>query len=87
MTFDLSKEELEIIESWYNSAAGESASGMSCPLRSEVRADSQDYFDEQHKRMLETKAFVDKLGFSYHWGDRHSLVRHGLTPKQEEDEE
>lgn len=86
MTFDLSEKELKIIEQWYNSAAGESASGMACPDRSHVRTDAQDYFDEQYKRMVETKAFVDKLGFSYHWGDRQHLVHHSLIPRQEGDE-
>ena len=85
MTIDLSKEELEIIQDWYNSAAGESASGMSCPLREHVS--TQEYYDEQYKRMVETKAFVDKLGFEYHWGDRQSLVQHGLITRQEGDEE
>lgn len=84
MTFELSKEELEIIEQWYNSAAGESASGMSCPERKHVRADAQDYFDERYKRMLETKAFVDKLGFSYHSGDRYNLEQHGIIGKEED---
>lgn len=85
MTFDLSKEELEIIEDWYNSAAGESASGMSCPLREYVT--TQEAFDKYYREMVKTKAFVDKLGFKYHYGDADSLRVHGLSHLKEKGKE
>lgn len=72
----LTKEEWNIIEAWYCSAAGESASGMSCPLREHVS--TQEAFDNYHRDMLASKALVDKLGFEYAAGDGYHLRQHGL---------
>lgn len=80
ITIELSTEELSLIESWYHSAAGESASGMSCPLREEIT--TQAAFDKYYKWMVEAKALVDKLGFTYHGGDEYHLRQHGLIPAE-----
>lgn len=77
----LTEEEWGQIDSWYNSAAGESASGMSCPLREHVT--TQEAFDRYYADMIQTKALVDKLGFEYAHGDAYALRKHGLIPQEQ----
>ena len=81
----LTAEEWGMIEDWYNSAAGESASGMSCQLREHVT--TQEAFDRYYAEMLRTKALVDKLGFEYAHGDAYNLRKHGLIPPEAEEPE
>jgi hypothetical protein len=76
----LTEAEWEIVEDWYNSAAGESASGCSCPLREHVT--TQKYFEKCLAQAVETKALLDKLGFKYHYGDAYSMKGIGILPAE-----
>jgi hypothetical protein len=76
VTIELNEQELGIIESWYQSAAGESASGCSVsPIEQYVE---ERYFHEALERAKETKALIDKLGLDYHSGDEYCMRRIGL---------
>lgn len=84
MHLTLTQKELEIIECWYNSAAGESASGCSVPLRKHVT--TQEYFDSCFQDAVETKALLDKLGFKYHSGDAYAMKGVGLLPAEHDED-
>lgn len=80
MSITLTDEDLEIIEGWYNSAAGESASGISVTLRCDLiagpRGDAA--YEQRMANTIVTKALLDKLGFKYHSGDEYNLRQAGM---------
>jgi len=74
----LTEEELLIVEGWYYSAAGESASGLSIAPITQWKKEYHDSFYAQIEVAKKVKALVDKLGFEYHHADEYMMKHNGL---------
>lgn len=74
MKIELSKEDLEIIRNWYESASGESASGLSVSPLSQFRAEYKHCYYEEMARARNVKGLLDRLGIQITEQDQYQIA-------------
>lgn len=77
-TIELSKEEIDIIQGWYDSASGESASGLELGLKEHWHEQYHPEFDRQCSEAKKILALMEKLGLTRTGDSEYFLKAAGI---------
>lgn len=79
ITVELSDEERSIIQGWYDSASGESASGLELGLKKNWYEQYHQEFDRQCSEAKKILALMSKLGIEVSEASKFFIEEAGIT--------